>query len=151
MTVYSVALFLHIVGALLLFALLTIEGLSLRQGTTAARFGQILGPISALLIFVPGLYLVASQWGWKAWIVVGIATWVLIALGGALTGIGLMTLRLSQRVAMVSWLIRVGMALGVVFIMTTKPEAVGALVAVAAGALLGAEASAAVNRQVSST
>jgi hypothetical protein len=151
MTVYSVALFLHIVGALLLFALLTIEGLSLRQGTTAARFGQILGPISALLIFVPGLYLVASQWGWKAWIVVGIATWVLIALGGALTGIGLMTRRLSQPVAMVSWLIRVGMALGVVFIMTTKPEAVGALEAVAAGSLLGAAASVAVNRQVSST
>ena len=54
MTLYSIALFLHIVGAVVLFVLLTVEGL--RQGTKGARLNRIFGPISALLILVPGLY-----------------------------------------------------------------------------------------------
>jgi hypothetical protein len=32
MTLYAAALFLHVVGALLLFATLTLEGIALRQG-----------------------------------------------------------------------------------------------------------------------
>ena len=87
MTLYSIALFLHIVGALLLFVLLTIEGISLRQGFTAARLNRVLGPISALAILVPGLYMSVTPWGWRGWIVAGLAVWVLIALGGAVTGI----------------------------------------------------------------
>ena len=74
MTLYSIALFLHIVGALLLFVLLTIEGLALRQGFTAARLNRALGPIAALAILVPGIYMTVSQWGWKGWIVVGITS-----------------------------------------------------------------------------
>jgi hypothetical protein len=57
MTLYSIALFVHIIGALLLFALLMFEGSTLRQGTTGARFNRILGPTSALLILAPGLYM----------------------------------------------------------------------------------------------
>jgi uncharacterized SAM-binding protein YcdF (DUF218 family) len=55
MSLYSIALFLHIVGALLLFVLLTVEGFSLRQGRSAAAFNQVAGPISAVLILVPGI------------------------------------------------------------------------------------------------
>ncbi len=95
MTLYSIALFIHIVGALLLFVLLTIEGNALRQGFMAARLNQILGPISALTILVPGLYMVASEWGAKGWVVVGIAAWVLIAVAGAVTGISLLRGRLD--------------------------------------------------------
>src|SRR5260221_12757317 len=83
MTLYSIALFFHIVGALLLFVLLTIEGVSFRQGFMAARLNRILGPFSALTILIPGFYMVVSEWGWKGWVVVGIAAWVLIAVAGA--------------------------------------------------------------------
>ena len=140
MSLYSIALFVHIVGSLLLFVLLTVEGAALRQGFMAARLNRVLGPISALAILVPGVYMVASQWGWSSWVVVGIASWALIAGAGAATGIGLLTGRLNTRVAALSWSIRVGMALGVVFIMTVKPDLSLAVIAVAAGALLGGAA-----------
>lgn len=147
MSPYSIALFLHIVGAILFFALLTIEGVSLRQGVPAAQLGRILGPISALLILIPGLYMVASPWGWKGWIVLGIAGWFLIAAGGAATGILFMANRVGRRAAAISWLIRIGMALGVVFVMTVKPDAAVAAIAVVAGALLGGAAGLAVARR----
>ena len=147
MTLYSVALFLHIVGALVLFALLTIEGIALRQGFMAARLNRVLGPISAVTILIPGFYMVVVQWGWNGWIVVGVASWVLIAVAGAATGIGLLAGRLNIRTAALSWSARVGMALSVVFIMTVKPDLIPSLIVVVAGGVLGAAAgSAAVSR-----
>jgi hypothetical protein len=151
MSLYSIALFVHIVGALLLFVLLTIEGIALRQGFMAARLNRVLGPMSALAILVPGLYMVASQWGWKGWIVVGITTWVLIAVAGAATGIGLLAGRVDPRAAAASWSIRVGMALGVVFIMTVKPDLLLAVLATLASAALGGAAGVASMRLVRST
>ena len=136
MTLYSIALFLHIVGAVVLFVLLTVEGFSLRLGRSAASFNQVAGPLSAVLILVPGLYMAASSWGWKAWIVVGVTGWVLIAVLGALTGVMLLRGRLSPRQAAVSWSARVGMAAGIVFVMTVKPGALVSAVAVVAGALV---------------
>jgi hypothetical protein len=150
MSLYSIALFLHIVGALLLFVLLTIEGVGLRQGFMAARLNRVLGPISALAVVVPGLYMSASQWGWKGWVVVGITAWLLIAVGGAATGIGLLAGRLTTRAAAASWSIRVGIALGVVFIMTVKPDVLLSVIAVAAGAALGGVGAFASMRQVRS-
>ena len=140
MTLYSIALFIHIVGALLLVVLLTIEGVALRKGFMAARLNQILGPISAVTILVPGLYMVASEWGAEGWVVVGIAAWVLIAVAGAVTGIGLLRGRLSVRTAALSWSVRVGVALGVVFIMTVKPDFAASALEVVAGAVLGGAA-----------
>jgi hypothetical protein len=147
MSLYSVALFLHIVGAVLLFALLTVEGVSLRQGFMAARLNRVLGPISAVTILIPGFYMVVSQWGWNGWVVVGIVAWVLIAVAGAATGIGLLTGRLNIRTAALSWSVRVGMALGVVFIMTIKPDLIPSIIVVIASALVGGAAgSAAMSR-----
>ena len=147
MSLYSFALFLHIVGALALFALLTIEGVSLREGIPAARINRVLGPISALLILVPGLYMSATSWGWQGWILISLATWLLLAVLGAFTGIRLMMGRLDRQVATVSWMTRVGTALGVVLVMTVKPPAAVAVASVVVGALVGAAASFAV-RQV---
>ncbi len=137
MTLYSVALFVHIVGAMLLFVLLTIEGVGLRQGFNAARLNRILGPISAVTVLVPGLYMVASEWDWNGWVVVGIAAWVLIAVAGAATGISVLAGRLNDRTAALSWSIRVGVTLAVVFIMTIKPDATSSAVAVLIGAVIG--------------
>src|SRR6267378_5022843 len=136
MSLYAIALFVHIVGALLLFALLTVEGIALHVGISAATAGRALGPIPALAILVPGVYMMATQWGVKGWIAVGITTWVLIAVGGAVTGVRMMRGRIGTRAATISWLARVGMALGVVFDMTLKPDvlvAVAVLLGVAVG------------------
>ena len=150
MTLYSIALFLHIVGALLLFVLLTVEGFSLRLGRSAASFNQVAGPISALLILIPGVYMVALAWGWRGWIEVGITGWVVIAVLGALTGVMLLRGRLSLRAAAVSWAVRVGMAVGIVFVMTVKPDLLPAAGAVLVGAVVGLAANAVMARRVQS-
>ncbi len=150
MTFYSIALFLHILGAVLLFVLLTVEGVTMRQGTTGARFNRLFGPISALLILGPGLYMVAAGAGWSAWVGVGLVSWVLIAVLGAITGISVLRGRMSSRSAAVSWSVRVGMAVAVVFVMTVKPALLVSLIAVIAGASAGLAASLVAARQVQS-
>jgi hypothetical protein len=151
MNLYSIALFVHIVGALLLFVLLTIEGAGIRAGFPTAQVNRVLGPISALAILVPGLYMVASQVGWKPWVAVGITGWVLIAIGGAVTGISVLRGRMGVRTATISWLVRIGMALGVVFDMTVKPDALVAVAAVLVGVMVGAAAGLGTQREVRST
>jgi hypothetical protein len=150
MNLYSIALFVHIVGALLLFVLLTIEGVGLRAGFATAQVNRILGPISALAILIPGFYM-ASQLGWKPWVAVGLTSWVLIAAGGAFTGISVMRGRMGSRTATISWLVRIGMALGVVFDMAVKPDAVVAVIAVFVGVVVGTAAALATPREVRST
>ena len=82
------------------------------------------------------------------WVVVGIVSWFLIAVLGAGTGIGVMRGRITNRAATLSWLIRVGMALGVVFDMTVKPNVLVSLLAVVAGIAIGGAASLAGRREV---
>jgi hypothetical protein len=132
MSLYAIALFVHVVGAVLVFVLLTVEGVGLRSGMAAASVSRVLGPISALAILIPGFYM-AAQSGWHAWTAVGLASYAVIAGVGAYTGINVARGRLSSRAAATSWLIRTGIALAVVFDMTVKPELVGSTVAVVVG------------------
>ena len=148
MNLYSIALFAHILGAILVFVLLTIEGLGLRLGFDYAQLNRVLGPISALLVLVPGLYMMAAQWGWAGWIVTGIAAYAVIAGVGAYTGISVMRGRINRRTAVLSWLVRIGLALGVAFVMTVKPSLVLSVTAVLVGAALGAAVGALSRREV---
>src|SRR5438132_9871320 len=150
MTLYSIALFLHIVGAVLLFVTLTVEGIALRQlrgamttegaqGAAALlRLNRIVGPLSALGVLIPGLYMMATTWGWVGWIVVALVSYVAIAVLGAVNGIRILALDRSRAVLtgirnpmfLISWSTRVGIAVGVVFLMTVKPGAAAAVLAV---------------------
>ncbi len=147
MNLYDIALFAHIVGALAVFVLLTIEGLGLRFGFPYAAMNRALGPVSALLILVPGLYMMATQWGWAGWVVTGIAAYALIAALGAYTGISVMRARMPARTALVSWLARAGIALGVVFDMTVKPDLLISVIVVLVGAVAVAAIGAGTRRE----
>jgi hypothetical protein len=161
MDLYSIALFLHVVAALLLFVTLSVEGVALRQLRRAAtieaaqgaagllRLNRIVGPVSAIGVLIPGLYMTATRWGWVAWIVAALVSWVVIAAMGAVNGIRILALERSKELQagfrnplfLISWLTRVGIALGVIFLMTVKPGTVGAVLAIliagAGGAALG--------------
>lgn len=128
MSLYPIALFVHIVGAMLLIALLALEGFTLSSGMVAARLNRILGPVSLVAILIPGFYM-SAQMGWHAWTAVGLAAYALIAAGGAYTGISVARGRMSRATATVSWLVRAGIATGVVFDMTVKPDLVGSVAA----------------------
>jgi hypothetical protein len=166
MSIYPIALFVHVVGAILLVAALTLEGIAirlLRRATTASeggsaaamlRLNRVIGPLSGLGVLIPGLYMAATSWGWVPWIAVGLAAWALIAILGALNGIRILALqrllgresgpgsaplrdRIGDPLLVASWATRAGTALGVVFLMTVKPGLVGALVTVVVAAAAG--------------
>ncbi|HXW01245.1 MAG TPA: hypothetical protein VEC93_22735, partial [Anaerolineae bacterium] len=99
MTDYSIALFLHIVGALGFFVMLGLEWvslMSLRRVTTIEQvhewlnaFGLLrwMGPISGGIILLSGFYMTATAWGGVAWIGIAMVAIILIVvLGAALTG-----------------------------------------------------------------
>src|SRR5260370_16457814 len=84
-----------------------------------------------------------ANWGWVAWVVVAVVAWVVMAVLGVVNGIRILALDRSSGLLvgirnplfLISWLTRVGIALGVIFLMTVKPGAV-----VAGGARLRARA-----------
>ena len=162
MTLYPFALFLHIVGSLLLFTAFTVEGVGIfhmRRARTTDQVAQwegvlglarVFGPASVVAILLPGLYMMFTSWGWVPWIAVGLIAWALIAVMGAVNGIRLAMIvrRTAADVSMidhlrapsfvVSWFTRLALAVSIVFLMTNKPPLSWALLCVAIAAVIGA-------------
>jgi hypothetical protein len=166
MTFYTVVLFLHVVGALGFFGALAIEGVALRRMRRATSheqlrewlqalesLGRMVGP-SLLTVLVTGMYMAATVWPFP-W--VGIALVVLFLfpiLGIALSGrrmrrigkevgtttgpvAGILDQHIHDPLLVVSWRLRMALALGIVYLMTTKPVTEHALTAVAVAAVVG--------------
>jgi hypothetical protein len=100
MTVYSVILFIHLVGALALFAGLGFEWRALRFLSLAKTFEEVrlwtgagavlpkLNGFAAAAILLPGFYLATKKQAWpEGWISISLlATLVIAALGAMVTG-----------------------------------------------------------------
>lgn len=100
MSLYSLALFAHIIGVLALFIAIGVEMLSLIFLRRARAVGQVrewagataamdkVHPVATLLILGGGLYMTASVWGWgTAWIDLSlVVVLALSALGPLLNG-----------------------------------------------------------------
>jgi hypothetical protein len=171
MTLYAFALFVHVVGALLLSTAFTAEGIALfhlRRATTGAGVRQwegvaglarVFGPASVVTILASGLYMMVTSWGWVPWLAVGLFAWVLIAVLGAVNGIRMSVIvrqiagdappgtGLQSRGFVISWLTRLLMAAGIVFLMTNKPDLVPSLACILVAAAVGAAAGFAVTRK----
>ena len=164
---YSISLFLHIVGALGLFASLAFEQaalVNLRRATTLTQtrewlsslraLQRIQGP-SALLLVATGLYMMITSWRQQAWAGLGLVGMVLMAIIGAVvtgrrmkaigpmlpTSDGPLPAALRQRLddpaLRTSASVRVALALGIVFNMSVKPATGGAVAALAIATILG--------------
>lgn len=164
MTLYSFALFLHILGSLLLFTAFTVEGVglfNLRRASAVDQVAQwegvlglarVFGPASVVAILLPGLYMMFTSWGWVPWIAVGLIAWSLIAIMGAVNGIRLAMMvrrigadpsiidRLREPSFVVSWFTRLALAVSIVFLMTNKPSLTWSLFCVAIAAVIGVAA-----------
>ncbi len=165
---YPLALFLHILGAFGLIAAITLEAIGLRGLRRAVRSGDArmwlgisrglvlrLAPASLGLILVTGLYMTATTWGPRGWILVALASLVLLAVVGALgTGIRMARIgpavgrasgplsdelkaRLRDPLLVTSIRTRLALVLGIVFLMTVKPSAVASLVVIAIAGVIG--------------
>lgn len=168
MSLYALALFLHVVGAvgigvLLGFELAGVYGL--RRATTTAQatqWGSVvgaprkLGGAAALTVLVTGIHMSVARWGAQGWIIVGLSAMVLIAvlgpaLGARRFGAIMRALRaedgpisaslgrlLRDPVLTLSIWLRVALFLGIVFLMVTKPGAFASSMAVVVALALGA-------------
>ena len=169
---YHIALYLHILGAFGLIAAITVEAISLRGLRGATRGDDALmwlgisrgivmrlAPASLALILVSGLYMTATTWGPRGWILVALASLVLLAIVGAFgTGMRMgrigpsvgraqgplsdeLRSRLRDPILLTSLLVRSAIVLAIALLMTVKPSGVASLViivlAVAIGLLAG--------------
>lgn len=164
MSLNQFALFLHLTGAGLLFAAMAAETVGLRalhraatsvevrQASGAATLTRLVGPLAAALILFPGVYMSLTKWGWPAWIVLGLAGMVVIALLGAANGIALAR-RVQQTSSseaaagrspdgvraprfVISLATRFCLAMGILFLMTAKPGWTEASLTMALAALV---------------
>src|SRR5437899_9534603 len=166
--VYSIVLYLHIVGALLLFVAMGIEFVTvsrLRSTGTAEQARdwlsvlgsiRVIGPVALVTILVPGLYMAATSAGWEGWNILALVAMVGMAALGAASNAARMPaigrsigpLRgplpaearagLRDRIVWTSILTRIGIGLGIVLLMTAKPDLVGSIVTLVAFAAAGA-------------
>ncbi len=167
MNVYSITLFLHIVGVLGLFVSLGLEWASLaylprastgeqaREWLGLRGWVQRLGIASLVVILLSGFYMMATSWGWVGWIIVALGAMVLIAvLGATLTGLRTVALeqaagaengpispafrqRASDPLLWISVRTRAAIALGIVFLMVIKPTLVGSVATIVVAVVLG--------------
>ena len=171
MSAYSIALFLHLVGVLALFAGIAIEQTALRRLRNARSLAQVRewmtllrglrridGP-AGLTILLSGGYLVGSGAGYHAWVGAGVIGMVLMAVIGIAFGrprmlaiASAMTAtdgpvssslraRLADPILRASAATRAALGLGIVFDMAVKPAAAGAVIALVVALLAGAASS----------
>ncbi len=164
---YQLALFVHILGAFGLIAGMTLESVGVRglrqaESGDAARaalramqFVPFFGGISGGLILLSGLYMMATSGGPRGWALFGLVGMVLNALSGAIVtrarmarvapvasrASGLLSAdvrrTLRDQALLTAITTRIGLVLGILFLMTVKPSTLTSLVVMLAAALLG--------------
>ena len=167
MNYYLIAKFVHIAGALGIFVTLGVEWLSLwnlRRATSntqvqewmrTARGVQRLGGISMAAILISGFFMMAVAKIHAPWLIVAFASLIVLGLLAAgVTGRHMKAIRKSidLNTELISstlyqllhqprlWIVmqtRVAVALGVVYLMTAKPDLIGSLLVMGIAALLG--------------
>ena len=168
LTPYTLAIFLHVVGALGFFMALGLEWFMLQrldrvtttqeavQWLKRAKGIQSFSGTSLLLVLTAGLYMTFAAWGRAYWIEVAFSAVILqAAIAGIITGPRIRAMRtaitaepadtlssamqtqLRHPLLRVSLLSRMGIALGIIFLMTIKPALTLSLIAIAAGLLIG--------------
>ncbi len=163
----AIGLFLHITGGLGLFVSLGLEWTGLAQIRSATLHEQVsswlsiiknshtLSVVSILTLVLTGVWSMAEEWGLVAWIIVALVALVLmIALSVVLTNPRMRVIRQAfvtekkpvlqtfrnlagQPLLWISIQTRVAIALGIVLIMTAKPELILSLLIIGVATVLG--------------
>ena len=167
MNMYLIALYLHITGALAMFAGLGIEGIVFKNLKNASspqqaipwlasmRILRITFGYAAVALLLTGTYLVILSWGWNSWVLTGLV--LLVALSGygstkgkkiAMSIASLLNSKdqsipsevkkiIADPLLMTTYKLKITIALGIIFMMTTKPGWVGSILVVAASIAIG--------------
>ncbi len=163
---YSIALFFHVTGALLFFAALAIEWSTIfnfRKALSAENVKlniinysklKVIGIIGVLLILIPGFYMMFEIWRGAKWILISLIGLVLIAIIGStvtsrkmkkiknkITSEALtldeLNIVLNDNLLFFSIKLRTAVFLGVIFLMTVKPDLTGSLITILLSIIIG--------------
>jgi len=167
-SIYSVLVFLHVIGALALFASIGIEQIGLLRLRFATQQTQVKEWVSTLralrridgpaglLLLATGIYFVVSRWGHQAWAGLAVLGMIVMALLGVLvTGRRLRAIawevtatttmvppalreQLLDPVLRMSATLRAAIGVGIVFNMVVKPPLEGAVAALVVATVAGA-------------
>ena len=166
MDLYSILIFAHVLGAVALFAALGIEVAAFRRLREARAVDQAgtwmgplreagrLGPAAMVTILIAGVWMMALRWGAEPWIITALVGLVVMAvLGAALTRRTMGRLGTSlaggspqlpadfralvEGPLRISLWLRLAIAVGILGLMTVKPEAFGSLMIMGAAVALG--------------
>jgi hypothetical protein len=167
MNIYSISLFLHIVGAVGFFVALSIEWTGLWQIRSAMTLEQVrrwmgilknvrkVGFVSMLTAVVSGIYITVTVWRGEAWTIMSLGALIpVIALSQALTAPRMAAIGralasengalsktfhslANHSLLWISIQTRIAIALGIVLLKTTKPNLSGSLLIIGAAILLG--------------
>lgn len=167
MSAYSIALFFHIVGASGFFIGLGLEWMAIhrlrhaeaveqvREWLFVTKMARRAGMASMVILLAAAAYLMTA-WNGAVWMTVAFGAMVVMSLlSGLVSGRRLNAIAkaavtqggpidmalyplLHDALLWVSSLTRLGISVGIVFVMTVKPDLAGSLIATSAGALLGA-------------
>jgi hypothetical protein len=179
MNIYSIALFIHILGALGFFIALGVEWISLRHLRRATHVEQVqewlrisnemvrFGMIAMLLLLAAGIYMMAIVWGGVAWIIIALGSLIpMSVLAMAVTRPRMTAIKqyadaehgtispifhqlLHHPLLWISMQTRVAIALGIVFLMTVKPSLGGSLLTMSLAIILSIASSLPILRRVS--
>jgi hypothetical protein len=166
MSIYAIAVFLHVIAAMGLLAGMAVEWVmvaNMRRAETAEQardwlrllpaFRFVAGP-SMLLLLAAGFYMMAVRWGPAGWLVVALVALFLLPPLGMFSGLrlpkieqglatehGLLSAERRQQLAHPSFLFsiqtRTAIVLGVVFLMTDRPDAVTSAITIAVAVAVG--------------
>ena len=153
MNLYSLAVFLHVTGAIMLGFITGLEWIMIlrlrrvvtrEEALTAIGHTKIIGkmsPVTWLSILIPGFYMVFVRWGWAPWINTAIAGWLILLISGALIAGKKLTALMKEleagdapgpglksqmrSMALLKGLqLRTSVTLAIIFMMTVKPSLV---------------------------
>ena len=164
---YLIALYIHITGALAMFAGLGMEGIVFKHLKNAAspqqavpwlgsmKILRIVFTYATISLLLTGVYLVILSWGWNSWVLTGLVLLVALSGYGSTSGkkIGMSIASLinssdqsipskvrkviGSPLMMTIYKLKITIALGIIFMMTTKPGWIGSMVTVAAAIAIG--------------
>jgi hypothetical protein len=150
--------FIHVASAMTMFAAFAIEFFTLRQlrrvtepaqqraALVGFRLMPVIGGPGLLFTIASGSYLAVTVWGWTAaWIRVGFSSLLLISILGVAMNLPVVPRMLKTetveprgiRRVWFSFVLRVFLFLGILFLMTVKPPMAMALEAMSVAAVLG--------------
>lgn len=134
---YATIVFLHLCAVAGAFFA---SGVMLNAALRGADAGHVekLMPLFTLVLLATGGWMTHARWTWSTpWVDTGIAGLLVMTIfGGAVLGSG----KLAGRSLIAGQGLNVGLALGIMFLMITKPPLAGSIAAAVLGGAIGAAA-----------